>query len=383
MEKDLPLSGIRVMDLSRLLPGGICTFLLCKLGAEVIKIEDTEQGDYIRYIPPLKDGKSIYFLFLNRGKKSVKLNLKEEKGKEIFYKLAKISDVILEGFRPGVVQKLEIDYEVIKNINPKIIYCSLSGYGQSGPYKERSGHDINYISLAGILNLSGKEDKCFIPPVQIADISGGIFAAFSIVSALLKKEKMGIGEYIDVSMLDTSIIFLMMIFAKYFADREIINRGEFLLSGGFPCYNVYQTKDGRFISVGALEAKFWEKFCKAIEREELIYHQFAEGEEKEKIEKELQEIFKKKTLKEWIDFFKDKDCCCEPVLNIEEVISHPQIKERGIFLNTEINFPVKFSSFKSPSTLSSPELGEHTEEVLKELGYRKEEIEELKNKKII
>jgi crotonobetainyl-CoA:carnitine CoA-transferase CaiB-like acyl-CoA transferase len=380
---ELPLKNIKILDLTRLLPGGLCTFLLSKLGAEVIKIEEPQQGDYIRYIPPFINGKSCYFLFLNRGKKSLTLNLKEKEGREIFYKLVEKSDVILEGFRPGIVEKLKIDYKTLKNINSKIIYCSLSGYGQTGPYKNRAGHDINYISLSGILNLFGKEDEILIPPVQIADISGGVFSALSIITALFKRERENSGEYIDVSMLDVSLIFLILIFAKYFADREIIKRGEFFLSGRFPSYNIYQTKDKRYISVGALERKFWENFCRTIGREDLLDSQFSEGEEGENVKKEIQKIFEKKTLKEWEEVFRDKDICCEPVLNIEEVISFPQIKERKIFKEGEIDLPLKFFTFETISSLPSPELGENTEEILKEIGYKKEEIEELKKRNII
>lgn len=378
----LPLENIRVLDISRLLPGAVCTFLLSKLGAEVIKVEERETGDYLRYVPPFIEGKSCYFIFLNKGKKSITLNLKEEKGREIFYELSKKSDVILEGFRPGVVEKLKIDYPTIKNINPQIIYCSLSGYGQTGPYKERSSHDINYISLSGILNLTGKEKEIVIPPVQIADIGGALISALTIIASLYKRRETKTGEYIDVAMLDTTFIFSIMIFAKYFADRERIEREKFFLSGGVPCYNIYKTKDERFISIGALELKFWEKFCREIKREDLISLQFAGGEEGERVKKEIQEIIKEKTLKEWQEFFKDKDLCVEPVLEIEDVISFPQIEERGIFLDKEIDFPAKFFTFKPVSYLKAPELGEHTEEILKEIGYEKE-IEYLKIKKII
>ncbi|PIU66209.1 MAG: formyl-CoA transferase [Armatimonadetes bacterium CG07_land_8_20_14_0_80_40_9] len=395
----LPLEGIKVLDLSRLLPGGFCTLLLADMGAEVVKVEDPKGGDYIRWMPPFINKESAYFLALNRNKKSIKLNLRSKMGKEVFLKLSREYDVILEGFRPGVVNKLGISYEEIKRVNPKIIYCSLSGFGQDGPYRERVGHDINYIGIGGILSITGeKGGPPVIPGVQIADIGGGMLAAIAILASLVSKER---GEYIDVSMLDGVISWLVLVAGKYFADGKIPQRGEMQLSGELLGYNVYPTKDGKSISLGALEPKFWQNFCQSIKREDLIDKQFAEGEEKEKILKELKTLFQSKTQDEWGEFFKDKEVCSEPVNDLPSVFSHPQVKQRQMLFEIDhptegpikqIGLPIKFSSAikhgqdqkagQSPGVKEvrknpPPGFGEHTEEILKSIGYSQEEIEKI------
>jgi crotonobetainyl-CoA:carnitine CoA-transferase CaiB-like acyl-CoA transferase len=388
------LTGQKMLDLSRLLPGPYCSLLLADLGMEVLKVEDPEQGDYMRKMNPIQKKESAYFLSLNRNKKSMTLNLKNEEGKEIFYKLIESHDIVLESFRPGVMDRLGIGYHELKKRNPRVIFCSLSGYGQDGPYRERSGHDINYIGLGGILELTGMKNSPPIPPsVQIADIGGGgMMATIAILAAIIHREKTGEGQYLDVSMLDGVISWLSMVAGKYFFDEELPKRGEMPSTGRFACYQVYPTKDGRYMSLGALEHKFWKNFCEMTGRQELIQKQFIEGEEQLRLIEEIQKLFKTKTQKEWIDFFKKADACCEPILTLEEVFHHPQVLYRQMVKEVEhpaegkirqVGHPIKSSQFDFEVRIPPPAWGEHTMEVLKAIGYSEEEIKHFKEVKAI
>ncbi len=389
-----PLAGFKMLDLSRLLPGPYCSLLLADLGMEVLKIEDPEQGDYMRLMGPIRKKDSAYFLSLNRNKKSMVLNLKVKEGKEIFYQLINTYDIILEGFRPGVIDRLGIGYEELKKRNPEVILCSLSGYGQDGPYRDRSGHDINYIGLGGVLELTGtKEIGPIIPGVQIADIGGGaLMAAIAILSAVIHRQKTHQGQHLDIAMHDGVLSWLSIHAGKYLADQIVPQRGEMHLSGRYACYQVYPTKDERYMSLGALEPKFWQNFCEAIGKKDLISKQFIEGEERIRIIHEIRDLFRTKTLTEWVDFFKEVDACCEPVLTLDEVFKHPQVLHRGMLIEYEhptegqvqqVGNPIKCSLFPFKSPTPSPKQGEHTLEVLKEIGYSDREIQRFKEVKAI
>jgi alpha-methylacyl-CoA racemase len=381
------LKGLRILDLTRLLPGGYVTQLLADLGADVLKVEDPWQGDYMRWMEPHFPGtnESALYWGLNRNKRSITLNLKSEPGKQVFTKLLQTYDIVVEGFRPGVMEKLGLGYEQLKEINPAVIVCSISGYGQDGPYKLRSGHDLNYTAIAGSLGLTGvAEGVPTIPSLQIADVGGGgLMAAVGILAAHIARQNTGVGQYIDISMLDGVVSWMSMLFMQQAAKDTNLKRGEALLNGGVPCYNVYQTQDHKFMALGALEEKFWQEFCKSVGREDLIpQHMSRTPETKAEVEK----VFKARTRDEWSEFFADKDVCCEPVLAPEEVKDHPQVVHRKLFtslshpkvglVETPAN-PIKLFSQEQKEDIRPPELGEHTREVLLELGFTEAEIDAL------
>ena len=388
------LTGEKMLDLSRLLPGPYCSLFLADLGMEVLKVEDLDTGDYMRRMGPIRKQDSAYFLAVNRNKKSMTLNLKVKEGREIFFKLIHSYDIVLESFRPGVMDRLGIGYRELKEHNPRVILCSLSGYGQDGPYRDRSGHDINYIGLGGVLELIGdKNDTPVIPGVQIADLgAGGMMAAIAILAAVVHREKTGEGQYLDVSMLDGVISWLSMHAGKYFMDGELPERGDMLLTGRYACYHVYETKDGRYMSLGALEPKFWENFCEAIGRKELIFKQYIEGEERLRLIEEIQRLFKTRTQRDWVEFFKNADACCEPILNLGEVFHHPHVLHRQMVKELEhpvegkfqaVGNPIKSSQFLVEINTPPPKYGEHTVEVLGAIGYSENEIQHFKEVKAI
>ncbi|API93266.1 CoA transferase [Virgibacillus pantothenticus] len=374
----MPLTSIRVLDLTRLLPGPYCSMLLADFGADVIKIEDKEMGDYARRYTPLLDEDSAIFHALNRNKKSVCLNLKLEKDKASFLQMVESADVVLESFRPGVMKKLGVDYEILKTINPRIIYCSITGYGQTGPYAQEAGHDINYLSYAGLLHLMGEQGgKPIIPATQIADIGGGAYpAALGILLSLWERESSGKGQLIDISMMDGVIAWLQATLPNYLATNQLQERGAHQLNGAFACYNVYETQDSRWLAVGALEHKFWQAFCETIGRKELISQQHATLQEQHRMKYVIQTVIQQKTLTEWLELFECVEACVTPVRNFSEVVDDPQVKARNMILSlphptlgivNQIGIPIKLS--KTPGRIHSlaPKHGEHTEAFVSKL----------------
>lgn len=382
------LSKLRVLDLSRLLPGAYCSLLLADLGADVIKVEDSKGGDYMRWIPPLVDEYGAYFHATNRNKKSIKLNLDSPRGKEIVKRLAARSDVLIESFRPGVMQKQGLGYDALAELNPRLVYCSITGYGQSGPYSRKAGHDINYISIAGILaGMRQRDGRPVMPSVQLADVGASYVAALSILAALLEREASGKGNFLDVSITEAALSFMTVHLGKYLFDKE--PRGGGMLSGGLACYNVYKTKDGKYLSLGALEVKFWKEFLVIVGREDLIERQF--DQQQEEVWSEISRIFETKTRDEWLSLFKGKEVCCEPVYELDEVTTDPQIRARDMIFRLrlangdeweQVRTPVKPSDEASQRE-RAPGYGEHTRDILKEFGYSENEITELAKEGII
>jgi alpha-methylacyl-CoA racemase len=397
----LPLEGVRVLDLSRLLPGGFCSLLLADFGADVLKVEDTGMGDYIRWSPPFYEGahesaKSALFLSLNRNKRSIRLNLKHERGREALLRLVGEYDVVLESFRPGVLDRLGVGYERMRKRNPRIVYCAISGYGQAGLKRDASGHDMNYLGLVGLLGLTGERGG---EPVQaagqIADLGGGaLMAAFGIMAALRERDGggegsgppgSGEGQLVDVSMSDGALSWLAMVAATYFADDRVPARGELPLAGSLICYRPYECSDG-WVTLGALEPKFWQAWCRGVGREDLVAMQFEHP--GSAAHAQVQEIFRARTRAQWEAFAQEHDCCLEPVLELDEALSSQLVRERGMVVELEqpgaertvrqLGVPVKLSRTPGEhARLPGPALGEHTEAVLLAAGYSEVEVAEL------
>ncbi len=388
-----PLSDVKILDLTRLLPGGFCTLLLADLGADVIKVEDTGAGDYVRWAPPYYGEekhtplgtRSALYLSLNRNKRSVRLDLKQPGGTQALLKLAEDADVLVESFRPGVLDRLGVGYDQLHGANPALVICPITGYGQDGPNRDRAGHDQNYLGLNGLLGLTGEKGG---PPIQaagqIADLGGGgLMAAMGILAALNHARQTGEGQVVDVSMTDGSLSWLGMVAGRYFCDGKVPQRGELELAGGIVCYRPYEAKDG-WVSCGALEQKFWAAWCRGVDREDLIEHQFdppgsdAHG--------EAVEIFKQRTRDEWVAFNDEHDCCIEPILDLDEALASEQVAAREMVVEwdqpelgpvKQLGVPVKLSKTPGGVHRPAPALGEHTAEVLGAAGYSDEEIEGL------
>jgi crotonobetainyl-CoA:carnitine CoA-transferase CaiB-like acyl-CoA transferase len=315
-----PLDGIRVLDLTRLLPGAAATMLLADFGAEVLKVEEPS-GDYARHMPPLVEGEGAVFRATNRGKKSIRLDLKTTEGKGTLLELAAGSDVLIEGFRPGVMQRLGLDYETIRGVNQGLVYVSLTGFGQDGPYAKKAGHDINYIALGGLLGMIGG-----IPGTQIADLAGGSLpAVIGILLALAARQKSGCGQYVDISMLDGVAWLMTLPLAVYEATGEIPERGATTLSGRYACYQTYEVADGRWLAVGALEKKFWTALCEKLGRPDFVEKQFSEGVTQEHLIAELRRIFRERTSEEWLDLLDGADTCVTLVRNVAEVAADKSV----------------------------------------------------------
>src|SRR5579864_756305 len=382
----MPLTGTRVLDLTRLLPGAFCTMLLADMGADVIKIEEPREGDYMRWTPPLVNGQSALFSALNRNKRSATLNLKSEAGRDLLLRLVEGADVLVEGNRPGVMQRLGLGWEVLHGRNPRLVMCSITGYGQDGPFAARAGHDLNYMATAGALGLNGQREGPPVPlSLQVADIGGGgLQPAVAILGALVGVLNGGEGRWIDASMTDGAVSWLGLALAARGAGEKV-GRGDQRLAGRYACYRVYRCQDGRFFSVAALEPKFWGALCGALGAPELIDQQYAEGAEGEHVHAAMELLFLTRSRDQWEKELAHLDACCEPVLELDEVASHPQVVARRLLAKrggvTEVRPAVELR--EDWRRRDAPGLGEHTAEVLAELGIDAARYAELMRQGVI
>lgn len=390
---ELPLAGIKVLDLSRLLPGPFCSLMLADLGADVLKVEDTGAGDYTRMLPPYagdeetrrRGAAGVQFCALNRNKRSIQIDLKTEQGREILLKLVAEHDVVLESFRPGVLDKLGVGYERMREENAGLVYCAISGYGQDGPFRDRAGHDMNYLGLNGLLGISGLAEAPLVQSAgQIADIGGGAMpAAIAILAALVRRQATGEGAEIDISMTDGAMSWLAMPASAALAG-DVRRRGDVDLGGRWACYVPYEAADG-WISCGALEPKFWQAFCNGVGREDLIAKQFAAIGSDDHAE--IAAVFRSRTRAEWAAFNDQHDCCIEPVLELDEALGSDLTRERGMVIEVEqpgagpvgqVAPPFVIDRQRPDRREPAPAFGEHTDEVLTDLGYDADQIAELR-----
>ena len=375
------LEGIRILDLSRLLPGPYCTMLLADFGAEVIKIEEPGRGDYARSFPPFLKDFGYWHLQLNRNKKSVVLDLKSAEGRENFLALVRTADVVVESFRPGVLEKLGIDYAAAKAVNPRIIYCSLTGYGKKGPLAQQADHDIGYVSLAGITAMSGEAGgRPAIPGVLMADMNASMAAGMAIMIALHHAQRTGEGQEIDISLYNVAMTLMPGAASLYFGSGFVAERGNNWLTGKNPNYNIYATKDGRYLSVGCLEKKFWTNLCEVLERIDLI-DKIDDEKNYRYLQEELSNEFSRRTLKEWQELLEGKDTCVTAVLDFAEAVASEQTKANEMVLDVhdqelgdykQLGFAMKLSRTPAGLRKRAPRLGENTKELLGELRKNQE-----------
>ncbi len=383
----LPLAGLRVVDLSRLLPGPYASLVLADLGAEVIKVESTDGGDYLRYMPPLAPagaGKASWaFTALNAGKRSLCVDLKRPEGVDLLRRLTARADILLESFRPGVMDRLGLGYEALAATNPGLVYCALTGFGQTGPYRDAPGHDLNYAGLAGALGLGGFVDRPPpVPPIQVADIGGSLWALVAILAAIHARQASGRGRFLDVSMTDGVTGFLAAAVAPMLgAAAAPPKRGAEVLTGSAPCYGVYQTEDARFMTLAALEPKFWSAFCGKVARPEWLKRQFDPS-----VRPEIEALFASRPRAAWEALFAGSEACCEPVLEPAELADHPLHQARHLVIETtaglkRLRTPVR--PVDAPAPGPAPGLGEHTRAILGDLGYTPDEIQALAHGKVV
>jgi crotonobetainyl-CoA:carnitine CoA-transferase CaiB-like acyl-CoA transferase len=378
---DAPLKGVRVLDLSRLIPGPFCTLILSDLGASVDKLEDPHVGDYLRVFPPLKNGLAGRFNALNRDKRSLCLDLKQPEGRDALLQLIGRYDVLVESFRPGVLDKLGVGYAALSARNQRLIMLSISGYGQDGPLRDRAGHDLNYLAVGGVLGLAGPSDRPPpTPAIQLADIAGGaLFGAVGILAALYERERSGRGQQVDVSMCEGALAFLIPDLGNLDATGTPPRRGGELLNGGAACYGVYRTKDGRFLSVGALEPKFWSAFNQAIGRPVDLSELIADEATQAKVRAEIQAILETRTRDEWEKVLVG-DVCVEPVLGADELAAHPQHRARGMFFTVDGLQQTRTPLGRSEGHRGPPALGGDSATILREAGFADGDIEWLRQR---
>jgi crotonobetainyl-CoA:carnitine CoA-transferase CaiB-like acyl-CoA transferase len=395
MENTGPLKDIKVLDLTMLLPGPLCSQHLGDLGADIIKVENPKVPDMIRKIH--RNEIPYIFLLLNRNKSAITVNIKRKEGREIIHKILSDCDVLIEGFRPGAMKKMNLDYENLHKKFPKLIYCSISGFGQDGPYSNLAGHDGNYISYSGILGITGTSDgRPVLPGVQIADIAGGtLIALAAILAALYSREKSGKGQYIDVSMLDGALSMMGLPIGTFLNQKKDQGPGQMMLSGGLANYNIYKTSDGAWLMFAGLEERFLRAFLRSQNKEELLNplkltnHNYQQN---QKLQEILKNIFSEKPYSYWEKYFDNPELCLSPIKKISEVLEDKQLVHRNMIEENDhtkygryysLGSPFKFSETKTINKKEPPVHGEHTDEILKELGYSDFQISELRKKRVI
>nr|WP_298144059.1 CaiB/BaiF CoA-transferase family protein [uncultured Pseudomonas sp.] len=389
-----PLSSLKILDFSTLLPGPFTSLLLADMGAEVLRIESPSRMDLVRVVPPHDGGVSASHAYLNRNKRSIALDLKQAEAVELVKQLVLEHDIVLEQFRPGVMDKLGVGYEALKAINPRLIYVSITGYGQTGPYKDRAGHDINYLALAGVASYTGRRDSGPLPlGIQAADIAGGsLHGAIGLLAAVIQRQATGQGQHVDISMTDCAFSLNGMAGAGFLAagvepemENQVLNGGSF--------YDYYRTRDGRWFSVGSLEPQFMQQLCAAIGRPELAARGLSQKpEEQRALKREIEIEFEKRDFADWCQVFAELDACVEPMLTLSEAVEHPQLVARDAVCavpradlepQRQIACPIKFSAGLPAPRHIGAALGAHTDEVLAELGCSVERIAELKAAKVV
>ncbi len=391
MEKSSPLSNLKILDLGRLLPNDYGTMLLADLGADVIKIEEPEKGDYMRWMPPMLENVGLLFMLSNRNKRSLTLDLRQQEGRDIFFRLLKDYDIVVESFRPDVKYKLGIDYEKLNQINPRVIMLSFTGFGQNGPNRNKPGHDLNYLGIAGCLAPLGPNGPApTLPDLPQADMTGGAFLAMAIMAAEIQRSTTGKGQAIDLSITDCMVSFNLVNQVNMIAKAA--GQPAFPIHGQVPCYNIYRTKDGRYLTLGLIEEKFWYNFCRAISREDLINKQYEDGAAGDTVRKEIEGIIEKKKLSEWLKILEGEDICYGPVYWPGESFDDPHLKERSLFVPPDchvdrnlpqVNFPVQFSKGSTEARMAPPSLGAHSNEILTRMGYSAKKIEDLRKMRAI
>lgn len=385
-----PLSSLKILDFTTLLPGPFASMLLADMGADVVRVEAPDRPDMVRFLPPIDGDTSAWHGVLNRNKRSIALNLKKPDAVEVVKRLVSADgyDIVLEQFRPGVMDRLGIGYEALKSVNPGLIYCAITGYGQTGPYKQRAGHDNNYLALSGLLSHSGRRDQG-PPPLgaQIADVGGGSFGAITgILSAVIHRLTTGQGQMVDISMLDMAVAWQAHVISNYLVGGEEPERESWSLNGG-SFYDTYETADGRFLSIGSLEPKFWQGFCETINRPDLSGRGLDQTPtNQQEVKAEIAKEISKRPLSHWQTVFSERDVCVEPVLTIPEMLAHPQVEARNMVVEIpkpdgstqkQIANPIKFSEAESVVGWMGTAVGEHTESILREAGYTQNQIDNL------
>ncbi|MBD9675689.1 CoA transferase [Pseudomonas sp. PDM18] len=389
-----PLASLKILDFSTLLPGPFASLLLADMGAQVLRVESPTRMDLVRVLPPHVDGTSASHAYLNRNKRCIALDLKQAEAVEVVKQLVQEYDIVLEQFRPGVMDKLGVGYEALKAINPKLIYVSITGYGQTGPFRDRAGHDINYLALAGIASYTGRRESGPLPlGVQLADIGGGsLHGVMGLLAAVIHRQQTGEGQQVDVSMTDCAFSLHGMAGAGYLAAGVEPEMEGLALNGG-SFYDYYRTRDGRWFSVGSLEPQFMQQFCAAIGRPELAARGLSpKPEDQQALKREIAIEFEKQDFVQWQERFAALDACVEPMLSLAEAVEHPQLRERGVVTQVpngkggeqrQVACPIRFSAGLPEPRHIGAALGAHTAEVMAELGYTDEQVAALKAAKVI